>query len=167
MPYEPHQLRKCTNKIIIYADTQLVKRHELTEQTDARALPKLSNGNQTRVLIVDDELMIRTLAEKILGRAGYSTVTVASGRAAIEATTLWGAEIAVAIVDYSMIGMNGMETMQELKKIAPHITFVVSSGHILGPDDMSDDFTDIVHFLQKPYRARQLAELVSQLIPKS
>jgi len=119
---------------------------------------------RTRVLIVDDEEMIRSLAEKILKRAGVSTISVSSGSAAVEAVALWGEETALAIVDYSMSGMTGVETIQELQKIAPHMTFVVSSGHILDHEDLPVDFKAEVHFLQKPYRANQLSELVISLI---
>ncbi|MEK7774781.1 MAG: response regulator [Candidatus Zixiibacteriota bacterium] len=125
-----------------------------------------STAKRTRVLIVDDEEMIRSLAEKILKRAGLSTIAVSSGSAAVEAMRVWGEETTLAIVDYSMSGMTGVETIQELQKIAPHLTFVVSSGHILGHEDLPGDFTAEVHFLQKPYRANQLSELALSLISK-
>jgi two-component system, cell cycle sensor histidine kinase and response regulator CckA len=138
----------------------------MTEQTKLQAdIPSLQTARR-RILIVDDEEIIRSLAEKILARAGYSTIAVASGQAAIEATALWGAEIAVAVVDYSMSGMNGIDTMRELKKITTNLTFVVSSGHVLGPQDVPSDLKANIYFLQKPYRATQLTELVATIIPK-
>ena len=138
----------------------------MVELTNSQSQTFSSTSKKSRVLIVDEEEMIRSLAEKILKRAGVSTIAVASGAAAVEAMRVWGEETALAIVDYSMSGMTGVETIHELQKIAPHMMFVVSSGHILEHEDLPPDCKAEVHFLQKPYRANQLSELVISLISK-
>jgi len=82
---------------------------------------------------MDDEEMLRTLAQKMLERLGYEVETVNDGAEAIEAykkqKDLW-VPFDVVILDLTIKGGIGSEqTIRELLKIDPDAKAIVSSGY--------------------------------------
>jgi DNA-binding NtrC family response regulator len=65
-----------------------------------------------------------------------------------------------------MDGMSGIDTIRNLTKIMPNLRFIVSSGHAIGQNEIPIELHDRVSFLQKPYRANELSELVMSLIKR-
>ena len=120
------------------------------------------------VLVVDDEEMIRALAEKVLRRAGFEVLTAETGHRAVELLSGNLNKIAVILIDMSMPDMTGFETIRSLRALSPGIPCIISSGHDVGPDDVPEDISDNIGFLQKPYRSQMLASIVRSmtLVPK-
>ncbi|GAA3908192.1 response regulator [Sphingomonas limnosediminicola] len=80
-----------------------------------------------RILYVDDDAGTRRLVEKLLGRRGHNVVPAESGA---EAVSLAQAEkFDLIAVDHYMPGMDGLETLGELRKIAgcPPVVYVTGS----------------------------------------
>lgn len=81
----------------------------------------------SNVLIVDDDKIIRLSLCEILQNNGFLPVDVSSGRQAIE---LFKKEIPDAVLlDLKMPGMDGIETMQELKRIDPDIPIIIITAY--------------------------------------
>ncbi|MCL4493136.1 MAG: response regulator, partial [Nitrospirae bacterium] len=71
------------------------------------------------VLVIDDDKTVRFTMSEILDNNGFMPIETSNGRQAIE---LLKKERPVAVLlDLKMPGMDGIETMQELKKIDPEI----------------------------------------------
>jgi CheY-like chemotaxis protein len=66
-----------------------------------------------RVMVVDDALTVRMLAEMLLKQAGYDVVTAADGRSAL--TLAAATVIDVVVLDVEMPGMSGLDTCRQLR----------------------------------------------------
>jgi DNA-binding NtrC family response regulator len=80
-----------------------------------------------RVLVVDDEERFRLTLAKLLTVRGLEVTTLGSGQEALEA--LRQAPFDVIVLDVRMPGMNGIETLAEIKKINPLIEVIILTGH--------------------------------------
>lgn len=80
-----------------------------------------------RILYIDDDAGLRRLVEKLLGRRGHTVITAASGEEGIALARDGSFEIIA--VDHYMPGLNGLQTLAELKKIpaCPPIVYVTGS----------------------------------------
>jgi DNA-binding NtrC family response regulator len=82
---------------------------------------------RARILIVDDEERFRNTTGKLLGVRGFEVNTVGSGQDALE--SLRGTPYDVILLDVRMPGMNGIETLGEIKKINPAVEVIILTGH--------------------------------------
>src|SRR5688572_29207137 len=77
--------------------------------------PTTNKDSRPRILIVDDEAVVRATFARFLGARGYDTVTVDSGAAAI--AELHGGSFEVMLSDIFMPGMSGLELLTESLRI--------------------------------------------------
>jgi len=135
------------------------------EQRDA--LPQVIKG-QGRILLMDDEELVRDLAAEMLSFLGYHVVLAREGNEAIELYT--GAKIRsepfdVVIMDLTIPGgMGGKETIERLLDFDPDIKAIVSSGYSNDPvmaEYKKHGFTAVV---AKPYDIAEISRAVGQVI---
>jgi two-component system, cell cycle sensor histidine kinase and response regulator CckA len=92
-----------------------------------------SSVGQARVLVMDDEEFIRTLAGSILRRYGHRPTTVGDGSAAVQEfvrARAAGEPYDLVILDLTIPGgMGGRQAMEELQRIDPDVRAIVSSGY--------------------------------------
>ena len=76
-----------------------------------------------RILVVDDEIIIRNLLKEFLSRKGYAVYTAPDGRAAIAEVK----EIRphIVLLDIMMPGMGGIDTLKEIRKIDPRVGVIM------------------------------------------
>ena len=76
-----------------------------------------------RILVVDDEIIIRNLLKEFLSRKGYEVYTAPDGRAAIAEVK----EIRphIVLLDIMMPGMGGIETLKEIRRIDPRVGVIM------------------------------------------
>jgi DNA-binding NtrC family response regulator len=80
-----------------------------------------------KILLVDDEERFRTTLAKLLTVRGLDVTTLGSGQEALE--ELGRQSFDVILLDVRMPGMNGIETLAEIKKINPDIEVIILTGH--------------------------------------
>ena len=109
-----------------------------------------------RILIADDESVSRKLLQATLARLGHEVVAVADGLAAI-AELLGPDAPRLAILDWMMPGMNGLEVCRTVRERAPAYVYVILLTARDTPEDVvtgleagADDF------LTKPFEANEL-----------
>lgn len=80
-----------------------------------------------RILYIDDDAGLRRLVEKMFHRRGHEVVTVGSGDEGIEAARAGGFDIIA--IDHYMPGLNGLDTLAELRKLpgCPPVVYVTGS----------------------------------------
>lgn len=119
--------------------------------------PRAPRGAGQTILVVDDEVHIRTTTRRILERSGYRVLAAASGRDALE---VFGSEPIVAvIVDLAMPGLDGAATVAAIKALDPQARVIGASGL------PSPEFLGMVHrFLPKPYTPAELLGALAEVI---
>jgi two-component system cell cycle sensor histidine kinase/response regulator CckA len=142
-------------RFIIYLP---VHRVEAEAAKSRRSAPTKANelwGSGT-VLLVEDEPMVRTVAERALTRHGYTVITANSGEEALEILDR-GDEIDLLVSDVVMPGMDGPAMVTEARKSRPDIKVLFMSGYAEEQLRKSIDI-DNVAFLPKPFSVQELAE---------
>jgi DNA-binding NtrC family response regulator len=114
--------------------------------------------------VVDDEERVRTVAEMALARCGYSLLTAANGKEALQIYRLHKDDIDLVVLDLIMPEMGGKQCLSELVKINPHVKVVIASGHLVnGPtkDTLDQGAAD---YIVKPFEAEQLLHVVRKVL---
>jgi len=119
------------------------------------------------VLLVDDELMIRQLGDRILKKAGYRVIVASDGAEGVEIYRQRADEIDVTILDMNMPGMDGVETMARLQSEFPNINILISTGHTVDVQLDRIQCEGTFGLLRKPYRANELREKVREAMAKA
>ena len=126
-----------------------------------------SMGNGENILVVDDELSVLQISKEILEERRYKVLTAADGA---EATTLFASlekgSIDLVITDMYMPLMDGSSTIRALRKLAPSLKIILSSGLLTNVNSSSVAGLDIQGYLTKPYTADQLASMVNKVLKK-
>ena len=79
------------------------------------------------ILIVDDEKNYLVVLEALLGPEGYEILT--AGRARDALRQIREADVDLVITDMKMPGMSGMELLEEVKKIHPHLPVIMMTAY--------------------------------------
>jgi PAS domain S-box-containing protein len=119
------------------------------------------------VLAVDDEPAIRTMIERILGRAGHDVTVAASGADALE--ILRTLTFDVLLIDHRMSGMDGVELYERVVTLRPDLRGRVAmmSGNALDPELHEFAATNGIPLLGKPFDLEQLHQLVGTLLSEA
>jgi PAS domain S-box-containing protein len=138
------------------------------EETDHEE-QKANNDEETisgsgRILIVDDEAIVRTIASDMLIAIGYEVITANNGVEAVEIYKNESSDIDLVILDMIMPEMGGHECFKELKKINPDVKAILSTG--FGINGKAQDILEegVKSFVQKPYRVDQLSKAVAEIM---
>lgn len=119
-----------------------------------------------KILVADDEEMVRELARRVLEEAGFEVVLAEDGRAAVLLFQQHAREIAVVLLDMTMPRLSGEEVFLRLRELDPGIPIILTSGYTeqLAIGRFSPG--GLAGFIQKPYRpADLLAKLQRVLAP--
>ncbi len=108
------------------------------------------------ILLVEDEAMVRSVAERALTRHGYTVFTAENGEAALEILDREEV-IDLMISDVVMPTMDGPTTVREARKTRPDLPILFISGYAEEQLRKSIDL-ERVHFLAKPFSVQKLAE---------
>jgi two-component system cell cycle sensor histidine kinase/response regulator CckA len=108
------------------------------------------------ILLVEDEAMVRSVAERALTRHGYTVFTAENGEAALEILAREKV-IDLMISDVVMPTMDGPTTVREARKTRPDLPILFISGYAEEQLRKSIDL-ERVQFLAKPFSVQKLAE---------
>ncbi len=126
-----------------------------------RTTPDTLDMVPSRVLIVDDEVLIRFVATDILHDAGYTVVEASTADEAIDLLAA-DARFDVIVTDIRMPGaVDGLGLLAHVRQCHPAIRVVLTSGH-LTPYDLGLTGADAV--IGKPYAAATLVEAVERVL---
>lgn len=83
--------------------------------------------NNNRILVLDDEEIIRQLLKETLSARGYEVETAADGKTALE--LIKKSIFDLLITDVKMPGMSGLDVLREIKKTNPYLEVIVVTGY--------------------------------------
>jgi PAS domain S-box-containing protein len=123
-----------------------------------------------RVLVMDDQEMIRDTAAAIIEDLGFEVVAVAEGKAAVKTfqqAMAEGRPFDVVIMDLTVPGgMGGKEAVRELLAMDPGVKAIVSSGYHTDPimaNFQEHGFQDVI---AKPYNQAELSRVIARVLGK-
>jgi len=118
-------------------------------------------GKET-ILLVEDELSLRLIIQKVLQQFGYEVIPAANAGEALELWASHNREIDLLLTDLVMPeSLSGRQLAQKLRDERPDLKVVYTSGFDLTPLDAStEEFIEGLNFVQKPFRRETLAAAV-------
>jgi two-component system response regulator VicR len=111
------------------------------------------SDSPSRILIVDDELLVLELLREFLTTVVDTVATAASGAEALEIVPIFRPD--VILVDMVMPGMSGVEFLDALRRAGVTVPVILVTGHLIR---MPEGFFAM---LRKPFDLRKLAEVVT------
>ncbi|HLT40089.1 MAG TPA: PAS domain-containing protein [Enhygromyxa sp.] len=124
--------------------------------------PSVALVGEGRILLVDDEEVVRRTGARLLESLGYQVVTASNGREGVELFSTQHRDLALVLLDMIMPEMNGHDAFAAMQQIDAAVPIVVCSGY--AADEAVRNLRDhgLAGFLPKPYRRAALAEVVGQ-----
>jgi signal transduction histidine kinase/CheY-like chemotaxis protein len=116
-----------------------------------------------RVLVAEDDPLVRAQAVRVLERAGYTVLQAENGPQALEVFRARRDEIDLVLLDVIMPGLDGWQVFLRLEAIEPAVKVLFITGYAASalPDDFS---TRGRRLLSKPYKPSQLLEVVRAVL---
>ena len=134
---------------------------EVQQQAIQTAIQKTQLSN--RILLVDDELVIREVGKRMLEKGGFEVLIANDGIQALAVYKEKGAMIDLVLLDWMMPRMGGKETSRRIREINPQAQICFLSGY--SPQDkpellqMGDQF-----FIQKPFQTDALIKTIQKIL---
>ena len=121
-----------------------------------------------KILVMDDEEMVRQVLDKMLSHLGYGAEFARDGDEALALFTQAqesGRGFAAVILDLTVPGgLGGKETMEQLLKIAPGVKAIVSSGYSEDPIMAKFEKYGFRGMIAKPFNVTELSKILHQVI---
>src|SRR5579872_2332436 len=115
-----------------------------------------------KILIVDDELVVRDSLGKWFTSEGYAARPVGGAREALE--VIQQAEFDIALIDIKMPGMDGMELQARLKEADPELTVVIMTGYASVDTAVQALKRGAYDYITKPVDPDELSHLVANAL---
>lgn len=137
---------------------------DLTDGEEAQKIVDIRGDEM--VLIIDDEVNIRSLCADMLEPLGYTVIAAEDGNKGIQTFREMRDKISVVILDMIMPKMGGSEVFQILKTIKPDVKVILCSGYshngFAGIDKLIKD--GATGFIQKPFTRQTLGQAIRKAI---
>lgn len=115
-----------------------------------------------RVLLVEDEDMVRAVAERALVRQGYEVTSASDGEEGFELIR-GGGEFDLVVTDVVMPSMDGPAMAREIRKLVPDLPVLFMSGY--AEEQLRRDIDiEKMHFIAKPFSVQQIGAKVAAIL---
>jgi len=116
----------------------------------------------SRILIIDDEAILRDAAAEALRRAGHAVDAFDAGRPALDAFAQSGYDLVLS--DLRMPGMDGIAVLEEAKKLSPDVPVILVTAFGTVETAVGAMKKGAYDFIIKPYRLEELEALVARAL---
>jgi two-component system response regulator GlrR len=125
---------------------------------------KLEQRSRHTILIVDDDPDILKLMEMRLRGAGYETIAVSNGEAALAHIALNSPDL--VITDLRMPGMDGLTLFNAIKASKPYIPVIIVTAHGSEAEALNAIQRGVFDFLSKPFDNKYLLQQIESALRK-
>jgi len=119
-------------------------------------------SRKVRVLIADDEAVVRDSMREWLIDAGYEVFTAENGPQALEIIDRERLEIVLA--DLVMPGMDGIELMKRAKELSPNISVIIVTAYGSIPTAIAAMKEGAYDYIEKPFCPERVELLIQKLV---
>jgi CheY-like chemotaxis protein len=119
------------------------------------------------VLVVDDEEPVRDMCRQMLLRLGFDSIGARTGYEAVAIYREQHASIVAIVLDLTMPGMNGYETLEALRRINPRVCVLLSSGYAEPGVLAGVSGAPVAAFLGKPFSLPDLQTRLSAALTQT
>ena len=116
------------------------------------------------MMLVDDEERFLSTTQKLLSKKGYEILMATSGEEALE--KLRTQNIHVVILDVKMPGMDGIETLKQIKRQFPLVEVIMLTGHATVESAVEGLKCGATDYLMKPTDVQDLLEKSEEAFEK-
>ena len=114
------------------------------------------------IFVVEDEPQVQDVVRLTLSHAGHEVVEAVSGDKAIEITN--GRRIDLAIIDYRLPGISGLDCLRSLRALHPLLPAIVITGYASIPNAIEAIRVGVSDYLPKPFTPRELLQAVERTL---
>jgi DNA-binding NtrC family response regulator len=113
-----------------------------------------------RVLVVDDELLIRWAIAETLGHAGHIVMEAEDGAAAVRALTTAADAVDVVMLDYRLPYSNDLTLLAAIRQLSPGTAVILMTAH--GTPELTKGAFDLGAYqvMHKPFELHDLEPLL-------
>lgn len=115
-------------------------------------------GTQTRILVADDNELVRGLLSSVLGSSGYAIVEAVDGEDAVQKCAHGSFDL--LLLDHQMPKMSGWDACAEIRRHKPGLKVLMLSGAPQPPEASVAN----VKFLLKPFENHELLSAVGEML---
>jgi CheY-like chemotaxis protein len=140
-----------------------VQEEAAVEVPEKRVEAPVTHGGE-RILVVEDDAMVRRLITQALRKQGYDVIESSSGAAALQMVEGDDGPLALLVTDVVMPGMSGLELAENLRRSRPAIQVLFMSGYTDDAVVRHGLLDAAMAFLQKPFTPSGLARKVREVL---
>jgi CheY-like chemotaxis protein len=127
----------------------------------AEAPPSVPHGSGHTILLVEDDPMVRRLASRSLGAAGYQVIEARDGDEALVTFRDLGGAVDLVLTDVVMPRRGGTELARELRELRPDVRVLFMSGYPNAREDRDARLPPDVDLVHKPFSPATLRTRVA------
>lgn len=123
-------------------------------------------GGRETLLLVEDELAVRSVAVTVLRESGYHVLEAQDGQNALKVAAAFDGQIDLVVTDVIMPGMGGRELSEVLNLVRPGVPVLFTSGYTDDAMVLQGILNQGMPFLQKPFAPNRLLIKVREVLDK-
>ena len=120
------------------------------------------SNESTRILVVDDEEIVRESLGGWLEKDGYTVACQPDGKSALE--QIKAEPWSIMVVDLKMPGMDGLQVLEEAKKLRPEIAVVIMTAYATVDTAVSAMKMGAYDYLVKPFDPEELSIMMQKIV---
>ena len=124
-----------------------------------------TRGTET-IMVVEDNAMLRDMAQQILERQGYTVLVAGNGEECLQELTTYDGPLHLLLTDVVMPEMNGRELYTRLAPLRPDLKVLYMSGYTDNVILHHGVLEAGIDFIQKPFSVQGLADKIRTILDK-
>ncbi len=142
----------------------LPRHHGKAEKAVEAAQTETPRGRGETILVVEDEISVLRLAQRVIENMGYTVLASARPAEAVAMAREHAGEIHLLLTDVVLPGMSGKDLAGEMMQIRPNIRVLFMSGYTANVIAHQGVLDEGVHFIGKPFTSDSLARKVREAL---